>query len=142
MADGWNYLELEGLITERLAACGVTARVLSAADLAGVDEASQITPALHVIYDGDKIVEMSAYGSARVAQGWLVVVAVRNARDQRAGTAARSEAGPLAQQVLGALMGWVPSPRWGACKKTNGPKPLFTAGFFYLPLRFEMEVVL
>lgn len=141
MSGEWDYLELEGLIMARLAAGVAGVRVLSAADLAGVAEEAQVTPAIHVIYAGDRIVESDQYGTARVAQQWLVVVAVRNARSQRRGEAARSDAGPIAQQVLATMKGWEPGSRWSYARRVAAPKPVFSAGFLYVPFQFEMEAI-
>ncbi|MEW6446327.1 MAG: DUF1834 domain-containing protein [Pseudomonadota bacterium] len=114
--------------------------VLSAADLAGVAEGSQPTPAVHVVYQGYRVIESRPDGrAARLQQTWLVVVAVRNVRDASAGSAARSDAGLLADGVIAALMGWKLDAVNKPLKLTNAPAAGFRAGFLYVPLAFEAE---
>ncbi|MDW7746584.1 hypothetical protein [Halomonas sp.] len=139
-----DYLVAEGLILARLEAqladlSGL--KVLSAADLAGVTEGAQHTPALHVIYMGDAVpggeqVDQGNYHVLR--QRWMVVVAVRNARQQRTGQAAREAAGPLLSRAIQALSGWRPGQGLGPLARVSAPAPAFTpGGFGYFPLQFE-----
>lgn len=116
--------------------------VLGAADLAGVTEERQITPAVHVVYQGYQVQETSANGLvARVQQSWLVVVATRNVRALKVGDPARAEAGALAAGVLQALMGWKPASAAKPLTLTSAPNARYTAGCQYLPLAFSTELV-
>lgn len=138
-----NYLSAESLIIERLRTqvTGVRA-VLSAADLAGVEEAKQVTPALHVLYDGDDLGDRAADGAdGIVRQRWLVIVAVRNARGQASGAGAREVAGPIILQVLAALGGWQPDEEHGELVRIAAPRPAFSpGGFAYFPLAFHTAI--
>jgi hypothetical protein len=142
-----NYLAAESLIIARLKAQVPTFRaVYGAADLAGVEERAQVTPAAHVIYDGDAVpggeVNRAGAGAAQVvAQHWLVVVAVRNVRDTQGGQYTREEAGPLVSQTITALSGWKPSTDFRPLRRTSAPKPAFTNGFGYFPLMFEALLI-
>lgn len=116
--------------------------VLSAADLAGVTEERQLTPAVHVLYQGYRLLESSANGlTARIEQTWLVVVATRNVRALASGSATRLEAGALAAGVLQALMGFKPGSAAKPLQLSGAPAARYTAGAQYLPLAFATEVV-
>lgn len=118
-------------------------RVLSAADLDGVAEGSQPTPAVHVIYYGDRPLEVNSNGrTARVEQTWLVVAAVRNVRGPRTGQDAREDGMALMWQVRRALMGWQPEGASTPLKLASAPRPGYSAGFQYLPTAFTVETII
>lgn len=101
--------ELMARLKEQLADVRPAVHVLTAADLAGVEEEKQLTPAVHLVYQRYRVVESRTDGrAARIAQTWMPVIAVRNTRTTRTGSAARNEAGALAALVTQALMGWQP----------------------------------
>lgn len=139
-----SFLSLETALVERLKATlpsGV--QVLNAADLAGVAEGSQPTPAVHVVYDSGAIKQLTPDGrAAKVEQLWYAVIAVRNVRAVRSGSAARGDASALVDQVLAALMGWQAAPIQAPLMLSGLPKTQYAAGFMYLPLAFKAEVVL
>lgn len=139
-----SFLSLEAALVERLAATLPSAvQVLTAADLAGVAEGSQPTPAVHVVYDSGAIKQRTPDGrAAKVEQLWYVVIAVRNVRGVRSGSDARFEASALADQVLAALMGWQVAATQQPLMLSGLPKTQYSAGFMYLPLAFRAEVVL
>lgn len=135
-----NFLFLEPLIhaalRERLAA---HVYVLSAADLAGVAEAHQPTPAVHVVYRDYRVTDARVASHAGVEQHWLTVVVCRHLGDLTGGMDARAAAGPLAAQVFDALH----------ARRLPGAKPLrlaqapaagFSAGHFYLPIGWTAEI--
>lgn len=141
-----NFLVLEQAIadrlTEQLADMTPVVKVLTSKDLAGVTEDQQITPAVHVIYKGYRMVEGRTDGNtARVEQTWLAVVATRNAKTQRTGTAARADAGLIARRVLSALMAFKPDGCSKPLRLTDAPDGGGTSGFAYLPLGFTAELV-
>ncbi|MEW5972337.1 MAG: Gp37 family protein [Pseudomonadota bacterium] len=137
-------MNLETAMIERLKArlpSGV--HVFSAADLADVAEGSQPTPAVHVVYHGDRPLEVNSSGrTARVEQTWLVVAAVRNVRDARVGSGARQDGMALLDQVRRALMGFQPEGASTPLKLAAAPRPGFRAGFQYLPTAFTVEIIL
>lgn len=76
-----NHLALEPLIAERLRArLPANVAVLTASQLARIEERLQPCPCAHLIYDGEGVDEInrSAIASQPVRQNWLIVVAVRN----------------------------------------------------------------
>lgn len=139
-----DYLAAEPLIVARLESQVTGVKVLTAADLAGVKEAAQVTPAVHVLYGGDRLADSVGHGIAQTwAQIWWVVVAVRNARNQGKGREARKAAGPYIAQVFQALTGWqMSSTDHGPLKRVNPPGgPVYSpGGFAYFPLAFETIV--
>lgn len=131
-------------LKDKLAGLSPLPKVLTAADLDGVSENQQFTPAVHLVYQGYRVVESPrADGTAaRVEQDWLVIVATRSQKALRAGDAARSEAGVLARRVCAALMGFKPTPTSKPLKLANGPNAGYSSGFQYLPLAFTAEIIL
>ncbi|MFC7459794.1 phage tail terminator protein [Hydrogenophaga defluvii] len=116
--------------------------VLTGADLAGVAEEKQLSPAVHVVYQGARVEEARSDGkAARFAQTWLTVVSVRNTKALKAGDAARGGAGRLAHQVLLALMGFKAPSAAGPLVPVSGPAARYSGGHQYLPLAFSAEVV-
>lgn len=142
-----NFLALEPLLIARLEAqladLAPKVHVLAATDLAGVTEATQVTPAVHVLYQGYRVTESRSDGSAvRIEQTWLTVVSVRNMKNLRTGTEARADAGLIARRTTQALMGYQPEPGSKPLRLAEGPGAGFNAGFQYLPLAFVAELVL
>jgi len=138
-----NYLGAEPLLIARLQAQvpGVKA-VLSAADLAGVAESKQQTPALHVLFRGYRPTRTSGEGRVQeTEQTWQVVVAVKNLRSPQTGEHAREEAGPLLAAVLAALQGWRPSAEHTPLTLAAGAAPGFSRGYAYFPVAFGTNVV-
>ena len=116
-------------------------KVFSAADLAGVREAAQHTPAVHVIYDGYRVVQADG-AVAEIETSWLTVLAVRNARAQKTGSAAREDAAKLVSSLYGSLAGWLPPGGVRELELANAPRPGFDAGFLYLPLAWNTRQLL
>lgn len=134
------WLDFEQTLIDRLRAqLDPSITVLAARDLAGVKEAMQVTPAVQV-YGGEyQPVESSKPGRVAVVDRvWTVVVVVRNAADQKAATAARSDAEPICDAVLAALLGYpATDPADRRLRLTGAPAPLWSpGGFGYYPLAF------
>lgn len=142
-----DFMAAEPHIVQRLkdALAGLTpaVHVLTGADLAGVVEASQRTPAVHVLWRGFRVLESRPDGAAaRLDHTWAVVAAVRNVRTLASGAEARAEAGALAARAGAALMGYRPPNVAGPMRLTAAPAAMHSAqGFFYLPLAFLLETV-
>lgn len=142
-----DFLALENLILTRLSSteAGISASILTSADLAGVAEGAQPTPAVHVLYDGyTPQFEAGSGALQQIEQRWLTVVAVRNVRRIRTGASAREAAGPLIMAVLLALTGWRASDDFTALRLAAAPDPVISQGYGYFPLawttQFEAEV--
>lgn len=117
--------------------------VLTANDLKDVDEANQPTPAVHVIYNGYRVIQNGPNGTvARVVQNWLTVIAVKNLRDRKRGSAARTDAVALAGKIAGALMGEKLPEAAGPLILATAPAPGASDGFLYVPIAWAAEVVL
>lgn len=130
-------------LNEHLAGLSPKVHVLAAADLAGVTEATQVTPAVHVVYQNYRVVETRSDGkTARVEQTWLAIVATKNVKDTRSGAAARAEAGVIAARVAKALMGFKAESASKPFSLAQGPGAGFSNGFAYLPLAFVAELAL
>ena len=136
-----HHLDLEPLLIARLKAKVPTALdVLSAVDLAAVEDQALRTPALHIYYLGDAFDGRAVQGvDLEVEQTWGVVVVVRH---QRGPAAQRSQAGELMTAVIGALQGWEPSPNHGRFQRVPAPAPLYgDGGMLFLPLYFSSRVL-
>lgn len=139
-----SFLGMESALVDRLKfVLPHSVHVLTAADLSGVSEGSQPTPAVHVVYGGGEIKRLTPDGrAAQMMQRWHVVVSVRNVHQVRSGGVAREDASALADAVLGALMGWRTNAASAPIMATTPLAPAYSAGFFYLPLSFTAEVIL
>ena len=137
-----NFLGAEALLIARLKVKVTGVReVLAAADLAGVAEAKQVTPALHVLFGGYRPTKASVDGRVQqTEQRWQVVVAVKNLRTPKTGEHAREEAGPLLLAVLEVLQGWRPSDEYTPFTLAAGAAPGFSRGYGYYPLAFTTLV--
>lgn len=137
-----NLLYLEPLIKATLrAALDPHVHVLSAAELAGVGESNQPTPAVHVLYRGFRVLQ-SGSSTMEIEQYWLTVVAVRNARDPVTAEAARNDAGPLAIDVINALLGRDYDNCGPLAPLENPPAPGFSAGHLYLPVGWKAPITI
>lgn len=100
------------------------------------------TPAAVVAYLGDRITpDPRAPRLVVGAQRWVVVLAVRNARQGGDNTALAGEAGPLLPLIRGALSGWQPLDDGRPLRPTSGMGPGFGVAFAYYPLAFELDFV-
>ena len=137
-----DFLAVEPHIVARLqqAVAGLSpaVQVLTGAELAGIKEAAQRTPAVHVIWGGFRLLETRTDGrQARLEHTWYVVAAVRNVANTKAGAAARAEAGALAARAGAALMGFRPPGVAGPLRMGPSQSAGYSAGFMYLPLAFQ-----
>ena len=144
LVEGNDFLAPESHIVARLKAelAGLkpAVHVLTAADLASFKEETQPTPAVHVLWNGFKVLESRSDGKqARLDHTWLVVAAVKNVRGLQSGAAARADAGPLMARAGAALMGFRPPGVAGPMRLAPPPAAGFSGGFMYLPLAFLVE---
>lgn len=117
-------------------------QVLTAADLANITEGQQPSPAVHVVLHSFGAPSNRADGCvAKLPQTWLAVVAVRNLRDGKTGSAARADAGRIAATVTSALMGWRPDGASAPFMLAPPPAAGYGGGFMYLPIALTAEVV-
>ena len=139
-----DFSALEDRIVELLktAVAGMTpaVHVLTAAELEGVRENAQLTPALHVVSDGFRPVE-GGHKVARLVHTWYVVAAVRNAATQRSGAAARRQAGPLLARAMAALLSVQLPGTARPLELAPAPRGRYAAGFYYLPSAWTAETV-
>ena len=145
-----NFLALGDLVIERVKTelPSDFQLVAHAADLAGVKDSAQITPACHIVYLGARIgTQLQAAApppAGKVAwdQDWMTVVVVRSAKDPKRLTGAMEVAGPLCGRLVTTLTGW---------KADDGVMPLqaeppgvpplpSAAGTLYVPLRWRARI--
>lgn len=137
-------LSAEPLIVSRLqSVLGASAQVFTAPDLAGVAEAKQVTPAVHVVYGGYRVTQEQGEGLiVELEQDWYTVVVVRNVRDIRSGAAAREDAGPLLARVFRGLTGHRLAPGWRRLRPTQPPRAGYSKGYGYYPLSWSLRLQL
>lgn len=136
-----GLLEVGPLIEARLRAAATLApeAVFSTADLAGVKEASQITPARHVVlHSYEPISNVGA--DRRWRETYLVVTVVRNARQGVGAQAVRDEASPIHAETLALLDNWKPPGALTPLEVVGPISPEITKAFGYFPLAFVVEV--
>lgn len=138
------WFEAEQHIKARLVAVvpsGVL--VFSAADLAGVEEKSQYTPAVHVLYRQYDVVKRVSPGKARIRQTWWATIAVREETNQITGEKTRAAASQLIGTVVENLDGYkLPIVGSSALELINGGQAVFSAGYMYLPIGFSLELTI
>lgn len=142
----WAELEeaMVARLQDRLGA--MVKRVFTTAEYADVEEESQLTPSVAVIYQGYAPVTTPGATNAGYAgrvqaieKTYYVVVAVRNALNSRTKQGAREASAPIVQAVMSALLGWRPTnlPDEGPLQLAPAPGAAFTdAGFAYYPIAF------
>lgn len=138
------WLDFESTIIARLQAkLDASITVLAARSLAGVKEVMQTAPAVQV-YGGEYTpAQVSDTGAtAIIEQAWTCVVVVSNPKDQTGGSSARSDAGPICDAVLSALLGWpATDPANTRLRLVRAPAPLWSAGGYgYYPLAFTRRM--
>lgn len=138
-----SYLNAEQLIIQQLkdsVALVPDRSVLSAADLDGVLEAAQLSPALHVVLYDDVPVSRSHGVSANhqlIDQFWLVVLMIKNVKN-KSGEAARTDAGEMITQIIAGLHHYkMPQPYLKLVRVKAPYRATYRNGFFYFPLMFK-----
>lgn len=133
-ANAFMALEprLVALLRAALAGRSPAVHVLTAADLAGVQEARQLTPAVHVVYGGYRIAQ--DIGRAwRLEHTWHAVTVVRHVAQPGSAAAGRQDAGALATAVALALADARVEGAAEPLTLVTPPPPSYAAPFTYLP---------
>lgn len=141
-ANNFQLLEsrLVELVSEAVAGLLPAVHVLTSADLTGLDETRQKTPAVHVIYGGFRVVE-SRHKIWRLQHTWLVVVAVKTAAKVRSGEHARQNAGVLFERVVNAVAGASLPGTTKPLDLITPPAARYAAGHQYIPAAFAAETL-
>jgi hypothetical protein len=145
VSDVTSFLALEPLLLARLQELlPAKLRVLTAEDLAGIEEAQLPDRSVHVVYNGVRVIGGNASGSqAETEQSWLVVVCVKHSGTAaKASAEAKARVAPLVNTCLRALMGWRPigGPGTPGLKLATPPKPASRPPYYYFPLAFSAMV--
>jgi len=137
-----NWLGAGSLIVARLRdKVPALAHVTTLSSLAELESLTVHSPTAFVIWQGDNLGDTSARGYAQmVVQQWMVVIAVRSARDVDTGAGILDLAGVLVTDVLRALMGWQPTPDYRPFVRVQSPAPGYNVVFGYFPLSFETKL--
>lgn len=139
----WTELE-EAMVARLKDVLGDAVRaVYTTAEYADLEENSQVTPAVAVIYQGYAPVSTpgAMYGAKvqQIEKTFYVVTSVRNALNTRTSDGARQASAPLVNQILRGLTGWRPKdlPDEGPLQLAPAPGAAFTdAGYAYYPIAF------
>lgn len=137
-----NHLALESSLIAALRERVPALRAVSgAADLANIKESAAPSPAVFVLYDGERIGETSHDRRQQVVmQRWLVVLFVKHA-GQDGGVALRATAGELLTSIIAALSGFQPGFLFSPLLRVNAPRPGYTPAAGWFPLAYEARVV-
>ena len=137
------FTNIETALVDVLKAALADVHILTADELSDIEEGRQPTPAVHVIYNGYRVVgDRPDKTAAQVAMTWLTVVAVRNVRDRRGGSDSRQDAVALTEKIAGKLLGHHVTGSVGPLALTNAPAPAGNNGFLYVPLAWSVETIL
>lgn len=135
-AEAADFMALEprivDLVKQAVAGMSPAVHVLTAAELADVQESRQLTPAVHVVYGGYRILE--DIGLAwRLEHTWYAVTVVKSAAQIRSGAAGRQNAGQLAARVALALAGAAIEGAAELLNLISPPAPSYSAPHTYMP---------
>ena len=141
-SNDWMALEprLVELIRAAVEGLSQKVHVMTAADLAGVQESAQHTPAIHLIYGGYQVAE-NQLTRWRLKHTWLVVAADRNVATIRSGQAARRSAGSLLALVTERLANASVEGASSTLQLVTPPSARYQNGFQYIPSAFEVETI-
>ena len=118
---------------------GVVERIYTAAELAQVPEQSQLTPALAVVYEGYTPADDINHVVQQVRFRFSVVVMTRSASNTDTQVGARTDASPLVDQVIEALLGYrFSQPGYSTPRLVDAPGAGFSPGFAYYPIGFDI----
>ena len=107
--------------------------VFVATDVADVQNLGQIVPAVHILYQGDRVSEGHQSGlCSKDEQQWVVLLAHR-------GTPGRVTAGVWLHRLLTAIAG-KPFEKSTFVRVNPSVRPSYKAGVAYLPLAFEVTL--
>ena len=135
-------LSLEPLLTARLGSLTGFKAWHGLPELVPAEMANRPSPCGYVIFDGYRPLESTMRGkAARVETRWMVVLSVKHGAKTADGAPARSAVAPLAQAVLGHLLGWSPSSAYTPLELAPGPRPDFATGLLLFPLAFTTQQV-
>ncbi|ABK43779.1 hypothetical protein Mmc1_1268 [Magnetococcus marinus MC-1] len=125
-----NYLQIEGLIVQRLKDQLEGIRVLSSWGMPVIHEEAELPPTVIIFLEEDKPGPIQG-NQQKVEQTWLCLVVVRDAE---------SDAGALISRVITAVVGWTPDRTlFKPFQRTaSAYSPDYSPnGIFYFPLAFE-----
>ena len=120
-------------------------KVLVSEDLAAVEERSQYTPAVHVVYGGYTVSQNSGTGEqAQVTYSFDIVGVSRSGVDRGLPATATATAGDLCLTAIRNLMGKnLPSAmRATPVRLASSARPVVSAGFVYVPASVEVEAII
>lgn len=132
-----DYLIAGDAIKAMLADVPKVRAVYAQNELGDVDEKAQVTPALHVLYQGDTLPETAQGGnSQQIKQTWLVVIACR--------LSIHETPGELIANVLRHICGKthdINGQKIGPFVRVVTPvKPKYTVSHAYFPLAFSVQL--
>jgi len=137
------FTNIETALVDVLKAALPDVHILTADELSDIEEGRQPTPAVHVIYNGYRVIENRPDKKAsRVSMNWMTVIAIRNLSDRSGGSGARKDAVALSDKIAGKLLGHHVASSVGPLALTNAPAPAGNKGFLYVPLAWSVETIL
>jgi len=125
-----NYFIAEDLLVDHLKSTPGIHRVYKTDELANLQERSQGTPSLHVVYQSEDYDSAGGGSYMTTKQVWMVVLAVKNT-EKNTGKMMTDVIRKLAGQNVGGII-------WKRVEANS--KPLFTKGYKYYPLAFQCQV--
>lgn len=120
------------LVETAVAGMSPAVHVLTAAELADVREANQLTPAVHVVYGGYRV-DQDVGSAWRLEHTWYAVTVVKNVAKIKSGAVGRQHAGRLAARVALALGDARVAGAVEPLTLITPPSPSHSAPFTYLP---------
>lgn len=139
-----GLFDAEPLIIARLTAeVPGLATVASSSLIAGTVSFTDLLPAAFIEPGGGSIVDgQGGYGRLYDAQGWSVMLTVRQWAQQPGDSSASGIAGPLALQIIGALDRWCPGDGFEPMFFTDHLDPVSSVGWAMFELKFTLGVTI
>lgn len=142
-SDALNFITPEAAIVQRLTAALMTGSdacvraVLTAPEMADVQESGQTVPAVYVVYRGWAVEGADPQLRVTYRHRWVVTVAVGSKARMKESFDRHSEAGPIVRRVTAALHGWAPAVGFSRLAPITPPAPAYSPGYAYFPLAFS-----
>jgi len=129
--------EIIAQLREALVEDQTVKRVLSRGEMAHLGEERQIVPAIYVVSGGHQVVSSDEW-STKYSLLWFITIAVANKANDKEVVVADERAGIVANRMLAALEGFVPTGHSALVAQTAG-RAYYSPGYAYYPFAFSTE---
>lgn len=138
-------IDIEELIINRLSVLKdnqLIKRIYDTQSYSEIEEQSQVTPSIAVIYNGYKSSESTDMNRTQAVDfEYLVVIISRSQVNSIDSSGAKKEASALFSEVMKLLTGWKPAAGIKRLALSDAMGMGFSAGLCYIPIAYETRIV-